>query len=914
MNDVTAMKAITKAFRLLVDIGIQREFIIDSCVSVPQLFVSLTQKGETSIQIIELIVDFCRFTYEDSIRIFATYNEELLSAGPEEIQKCMDVLDSYGFQDEKLGEAICSCPALLFAYKSNRLAQNAENLFSHFSKNQFYSLLKSCPEILLGSTDETEDKIEYIYCHMLMEGEDFSSCSNLAQISLEELIDRHEFLLKTGIYKTPDLKRPQLKMKNPKLKKIVDSGAEQFAKKVGFVSVEEWHLFRELQNKRRVLESEGKMHPFERIKPSMRKQSERKKKSAPSNDSGTFDLYNERRTNFSHRRVFLDVWCRGDVVEDASLNHIVLTFDFLAMSFGVDTFCEVGLKDVITEYFSGKLGGELHQTYYWIALSSGTFRSCATLFSIQFESSSSSTKNYIDVCGEISECNTTAASQQRLVSGGTGSRQLKQEESIVAATSVCAVTNDTPNMSTHDEAGCMASLFHTPPWASMAILPPHNLAQQQGGVTREVVGSTNHPLAMRYSSFDGTAAAAAAKDPMNPMNAPLYQRNKTTRCNGMVLVLCIKGESAVLRKFQDLDMIASIVAKEQALLKMNTAAAASSTAEHGRLAGFAIPSRAHTQVIVNGARENMSSPSEMSPTSCSPSSSDTLQSTQGGTSTAIHAHNEHPGPEDTAPKSGNESPVDVTSLMKENEMDVGYFVVSHLNGNLGNKDLMPFISVNQLTPSASAVGSFSLAYQQHSLGPSNSSQQQQASNSRESNIQSGATTLRSRHRSSHHDGLIKCHYCPKKWADQAVLRVHMEECRLLRMHECQQCGKRFKARGGLQQHLRIHSNDRPYQCRFCPKRFTQKSHVDQHERIHTGAKPFSCQFCGRAFRQRSQQLGHESTHASGPLSMSAHLPHASSHIKFENANQQQQTQGMAMSQSTQQTIADAIGARNSALG
>lgn len=46
-------------------------------------------------------------------------------------------------------------------------------------------------------------------------------------------------------------------------------------------------------------------------------------------------------------------------------------------------------------------------------------------------------------------------------------------------------------------------------------------------------------------------------------------------------------------------MIASIVAKEQALLKMNTAAA-SSTAEHGRLAGFAIPNRAHTQVIVNG--------------------------------------------------------------------------------------------------------------------------------------------------------------------------------------------------------------------------------------------------------------------------------------------------------------------------
>ncbi|EFO28028.1 hypothetical protein LOAG_00444 [Loa loa] len=294
MNDAIAMEAVTKAFRLFLNIGIQPEFIIDSCVSMPQLFVSLTQKGETSIQIIELIVDFCQLTYEDSIRIFATYNEELLSVGPEEVQKCMEVLDSFGFQDEKLGEAIFSCPALLFAHKSNRLAQNAENLFSHFSKNQFYSLLKACPEILLGNTNETEDKIEYIYCHMLMEGEDFANCTNLAQISLEELIDRHEFLLKTGTYKTPDLKRPQLKVKNPKLKKILDSSAEHFAKRIGLVSIEEWYLFKELQNKRRLIESEGKVRPFERIKPSMRKQLERKKKSLPSNDSETFESYNER--------------------------------------------------------------------------------------------------------------------------------------------------------------------------------------------------------------------------------------------------------------------------------------------------------------------------------------------------------------------------------------------------------------------------------------------------------------------------------------------------------------------------------------------------------------------------------------------------------------------------------------------
>lgn len=90
-------------------------------------------------------------------------------------------------------------------------------------------------------------------------------------------------------------------------------------------------------------------------------------------------------------------------------------------------------------------------------------------------SSSSSTKNYIDVCGEISECNNnsnnnnstaagatatataiTAATQHQRVLG-IGSRQLKLEESVAATgagpvgTSCIPIVNDAPNMNTHDE-------------------------------------------------------------------------------------------------------------------------------------------------------------------------------------------------------------------------------------------------------------------------------------------------------------------------------------------------------------------------------------------------------------------------------------------------------------------------------
>lgn len=440
-----------------------------------------------------------------------------------------------------------------------------------------------------------------------------------------------------------------------------------------------------------------------------------------------------------------------------------------------------------------------------------------------------------DTCGMTTPTRTVehrmqAQHQQTNISGGSTT------ENHCSGSAACPVT------------------FHqnqTAPWALMGILPQQNATQAHSSLSSRssFFGESSNAVPVRYGDCEETNC----KEPQ--INSALYQ-------------------------FQDLDMIASIVAKEQAMLKMNSAAG---RADSSRLGGISLPHHHHTQVIVNGARENLSSsPSEMSPTSCSPSSSDPVntarranmqQQNDGGGGAAIRRHN-----------SGNDSPVDVTGLIsnqtlkQEPHFDMtGILGMSQSNGHLPATGLSAITAADHLLPSSTSLGSFAgISYhpqqsQQHSNGSSASTHSQLQSPAEAGASTTAPTMVRARHRSSQHDGLIKCHYCPKKWADQAVLRVHMEECRVLRMHECQQCGKRFKARGGLQQHMRIHSNDRPYQCHYCPKRFTQKSHVDQHERIHTGAKPFSCQYCGRAFRQRSQQMGHEATHANGPISIAANI-------------------------------------------
>src|SRR5690606_29589261 len=130
-------------------------------------------------------------------------------------------------------------------------------------------VLQRNPEVTLMSFDEIEAKYEYIYFAMGIEPDEFLECSNWATMKLDEIMDRHEFLVKAGKYFLPDPRRPQLKMENPPLYRILDSREDNFAVQLAEVTVEEWKLYRDLAAKLRALENKDR--PFERIKPSMRK-------------------------------------------------------------------------------------------------------------------------------------------------------------------------------------------------------------------------------------------------------------------------------------------------------------------------------------------------------------------------------------------------------------------------------------------------------------------------------------------------------------------------------------------------------------------------------------------------------------------------------------------------------------------
>ncbi|KJH47168.1 adaptor complexe medium subunit family protein [Dictyocaulus viviparus] len=246
-----------------------------------------------SYSILKILVESCGMTYEDSLRLFASnqfsYGDDLLTCTSSGVQAHVDVLVACHIES---GPDCCAvvrkCPVILFARDPVDMEKAIAALKGFFSKKEISAIVKNTPEVLLKSVEELEEKYEYIFFQMCIEGYEFMDCSNWVTMDLNDIMMRHEFILKTGRYTTPDAKHPQIKAENPRLNRILDSSDDVFAVQVAGVTCEEWAVFRtffeQLSNRR------DKERSYERIKPSMRKAYERRRKEEIVLEDHVFDV------------------------------------------------------------------------------------------------------------------------------------------------------------------------------------------------------------------------------------------------------------------------------------------------------------------------------------------------------------------------------------------------------------------------------------------------------------------------------------------------------------------------------------------------------------------------------------------------------------------------------------------------
>ncbi|GMT30747.1 hypothetical protein PFISCL1PPCAC_22044, partial [Pristionchus fissidentatus] len=289
-HDEDTVAEILAPLKQMIGHGVKPSFVISVCIAEPSLFSLLARRGAVASRVMAVLVDSCRLPYEDVCQFMAVYGEELVREGAEGVQTRIDRLTALGVgTDVAMGRLIRSCPALLFAVSETALGATAEAIGGFFSRKQISSIVQKCPQALLQNVDEVEAKYEYIYFQMCMEGSEFLDCSRWAEASLDEIMARHEFLLKCGRYTTPDKKNPQIKMENPSLHEILDSSHEHFACAVAAVTTEEWILYQALREK-----LASGPPSFERIKPSKRKAYERRAKEGEAIPDHVFDATREK--------------------------------------------------------------------------------------------------------------------------------------------------------------------------------------------------------------------------------------------------------------------------------------------------------------------------------------------------------------------------------------------------------------------------------------------------------------------------------------------------------------------------------------------------------------------------------------------------------------------------------------------
>ncbi|PIC54879.1 hypothetical protein B9Z55_003950 [Caenorhabditis nigoni] len=289
-RDSFARQESARVFEKLVECGVKSEFLLDANTKNASLFKTVVSQPAVSFEIIETLVNVGYVTFEDAIRLLAIFPSDLLRHGAANITSNIEALSASGISTPRsIASAIKRCPPLLFARDPQEMQRLAHEIGGFFSRKQASHLISRCPQILLKPIEEIEEKYEYIFYQMGVESEDVAECIGwIDELSLDDMVDRHKFLLATGKFTTPDPKRPQIRLENPKLQRILDSNEEDFAVNVARVTMEEWVVYKALRVKETI--NEQKERKFDRVKPSKRKAYERRHKEKQELAEHVFDV------------------------------------------------------------------------------------------------------------------------------------------------------------------------------------------------------------------------------------------------------------------------------------------------------------------------------------------------------------------------------------------------------------------------------------------------------------------------------------------------------------------------------------------------------------------------------------------------------------------------------------------------
>ncbi|KAK7013625.1 hypothetical protein SK128_024785 [Halocaridina rubra] len=131
----------------------------------------------------------------------------------------------------------------LYFYRPKAVAKRMNMLHSIFPPAELKMVIKNNPNILTENWNSISEKIMYIHKEMGLEQPHIAACECLRK-SLIHIKTRHQFLLRAGLYKKPNILRDKGSVRNNhSLSLIMDTSNRSFANKIAKLSEYEYDVF-----------------------------------------------------------------------------------------------------------------------------------------------------------------------------------------------------------------------------------------------------------------------------------------------------------------------------------------------------------------------------------------------------------------------------------------------------------------------------------------------------------------------------------------------------------------------------------------------------------------------------------------------------------------------------------------------
>lgn len=219
---------------------------------------------------------------EDEVKILMKHQPDLMNTSASSWTSICEALTDDGFLKDDILKVIMNYPQVL-TIKKHHITNNLEAWFNTNMEREFYieiisthprflklnpsylvrrfsqlqqyfesrnrvgKMLMSAPNVLEEQEDVLLEKLNYLN-NLCVDPSDIAASGVLAHTPLH-IKARHEFLIRCGVYKSPQKDYKKSLSKNPKLERIVNTSDFEFATQVAKLTKFEYDVFLEMYEK-----------------------------------------------------------------------------------------------------------------------------------------------------------------------------------------------------------------------------------------------------------------------------------------------------------------------------------------------------------------------------------------------------------------------------------------------------------------------------------------------------------------------------------------------------------------------------------------------------------------------------------------------------------------------------------------